>query len=215
MAVKQKSVRAGWPAPVQDEILATLRAGPPLGMTLHEIRAAMGRTGAQLEQTMSQMLSAGRLWVTYAKPRSRYYPTAEAMEAAKQIVEAEEAAIRNATRVAARERARVARLERNRAERAARPPKVTAAKPADVPAKAHCWKRVPVVASANEMPVLVKSVAPRKNAKAPAGPPEVVGLETAPRTEAVQYPDHRYVVDPAHRGEFSALGPGRYLEVQS
>lgn len=41
----------------------------------------------------------------------------------------------------------------------------------------------------------------------------IVGMDKARRTEAVQYPPHRFWVDPrTHTGEFSALGPGRYID---
>lgn len=202
--VKQQNVRPGWPAPVQEEILETLRAGHPHGMNMKEIRAAMGRTRNQLDQIMSRMLGCGRLWVIYAKPRSRYYPTEEAMEAARPIVEAEEAAIRQAIRDAARERQRVARLERERAKRSARSAKLKASKPEDVPAEVHCWKRAPLVASTNEMPVLVQSAAPRRAAKAPAGPQEVVWPAHVKVQRAPTPRDMRFAADPGHIGEFGA-----------
>ncbi len=41
---------------------------------------------------------------------------------------------------------------------------------------------------------------------------EILGFSAAKFTPAVPKPDHRYHVDPGHRGEFSRMGPGRYIE---
>lgn len=207
-------------APVQDEILERLRAGPASGMTINQLRPAMGRTGSQLEQTLSKMLTAGRLWVIYAKPRSRYYPSVEAMEAARPQVEAEEAAIRKAVRDAARAREAAAKRERCRAARADKPARVKAVKPekpAASQAKAHCWGRVASDASTRTMPSLPQKVpVPRRPAapKGPAVPAEVVGMDDAMKRcePAKKYPDHRFVVDGPVVGGFATMGVGRYME---
>lgn len=44
---------------------------------------------------------------------------------------------------------------------------------------------------------------------------EIIGLETAKRTAAVKYPDHRFVVTGPVVGGFATMGVGRYLEAQS
>lgn len=43
-------------------------------------------------------------------------------------------------------------------------------------------------------------------------PVEIIGMDTAKFTPATPKPDHRYVVSQDHRGEFSSMGVGRYLE---
>lgn len=44
---------------------------------------------------------------------------------------------------------------------------------------------------------------------------EIIGLETAKRTVAVKYPDHRFVVTGPVVGGFATMGVGRYLDSQS
>jgi hypothetical protein len=212
--------KIGRPSPTQDAICEALAAGPELGMTLVEIREATGRKAQQTANTLKFMLGAGTLFWVKAKPRSRYFLTEAAAEAARPAVLAAEKALRLEKRRASIKRHQESRRERRAADPNRKPPgrprKTAQEKAATTKHKAeggHCWKRVPAQASAAEMPLLVPSSAPRK-VRAPAGPPVVIWPEHVKVKESPPKKDMRFAPDEGFVGEFVKAGIGRYLKTQ-
>jgi hypothetical protein len=212
--------KMGRPSPTQDAIRAVLASGPALGMTLVEIREATGCKAQQTANNLKYMMDVGRIFRVDAKPRSRYFLTEAAAEAARPAVMAAEKALRKEMRQASITRSVIAKRERRLADPDRRPPgrprkteQEKAAQPKHKAAGGHCWKRVPAQAGAAEMPLLVPSSAPRK-VKAPAGPPVVIWPAHVKVKESPPKKDMRFAPADGFVGEFVKAGIGRYLRPQ-
>jgi hypothetical protein len=218
--VTDPTPKMGRPSPTQDAIRAALSAGPALGMTMVEIREATGRKKQQTANTLKHMMDVGSIFRVDAKPRSRYFLTEAAAEAARPAVLAAEKALRKEMRKASITRSVIAKRERRLADPDRRPPgrprktaQEAAVQPKHKAEGGHCWKRVPAQAAAAEMRLLVPSSAPRKK-KAPAGPPVVIWPEHVKVKESPPKRDMRFAPADGFVGKFVELGIGRYLKPQ-
>lgn len=179
-------------------VLELLRLDLPLGLSAMELAAEIGIKAGAMRHLLRDLVQAGEVWAGGAPRRVRWFGSHAAMESARPALEAleatrkaEVAAALKSTHKAAAE-ARKAKAEARKANRASKP------KPEKKRAMRRDWS-VSVIKSAP------KPVQERR-------PVEIIGMDTAKFTPAVPKPDHRFVVSQDHRGEFSALGIGRYAE---
>lgn len=169
----------------REAIMACVRGGPAIGVTAMEIAAAAGASAQIIRHMLHDLVRCGEI-VSYGPPkRLRWFASRAAADAGRPVIDAMD--------------------EARRADIAAK--------------KTKNGQRSAGVQKAKAQPVAVNKAARTdadKRAQATSqtrAPASIVGLATARRTEAVAYPPHRFWVDPAvHRGEFAALGPGRYME---
>lgn len=169
----------------REAILSFVRSGPAAGVAAMEIAAAAGASAQIISHMLHDLVRCGEI-VSYGhQKRLRWFPSQDAADAGKPIIDA-------------MDEARLAEI---------------------VSKKTKNGQRSAVVQKSKAQPVAVNKAArteadkraqAARQARAPAA---IVGMDKARRTEAVQHPPHRFWVDPrTHTGEFSALGPGRYID---
>ena len=154
------------PAPMRDAILAALRTAPH-GLTALQVGAITGQRSPALDTALCTMGKRGHLAVLRRAPKSLFFATAEALEAARPAVEAERAETLQSTRgrqaEARREADRVRAKLRYRKAPAARAPRATkVAKP--------------------KVAKIAKKVDLSKSAKWPQAEPIKPRVRTGPRT---------------------------------
>ena len=154
------------PSPLRDQIAAALRAAPH-GLTAQQVGAITGQRSPALDTALCTMGKRGHLAVLRRAPKSLFFATAEALEAARPAVEAERAETLQSTRgrqaEARREADRVRAKLRYRKAPAARAP------------------RAPKVAKP-KVAKIAKKVDLSKSAKWPQAEPIKPRVRTGPRT---------------------------------
>lgn len=169
-----------------------LGAGLPLGLSAMEMAAELGMHVGSMRHLLKSMSQAGEVFAGGSARKIMWFGSREAREAAKPALAALEAAHAERMEAALRDGHKAAA-----AARAAKPKAPKATKPRKM-------RRA-----------LLVTVAPHAERARPAQElvkVEIIGMDEAKFTPAKPMPDHRYVVSQDHRGEFSALGIGRYAE---
>lgn len=207
------------PAVARSDILALLAKYPTTGLTIEAAAAHFGETEKRMGSALYVLRKHGQVQSVKHIGRVYYFPSRAALDAQmerlareRDAVELKQARARYAVVKARREERAKAEGRTTRAYRvksaapaaaqAPRSPKASAPAPAEKPAKAAA--QPPAMRAAPSIATPAKRQV------------EVTGLETARRIEAVQYPPHRFWVDPKYtvpggfREEFQRLlGAGR------
>lgn len=194
------------PAVPRQDIVDLLAKYPTTGLTIAAVAEHFGQTVRCMTLALYMLRKLGQVASVKHISRVYYFPSKAAAESQRprflrerQDLQNKQAQQRNAVLRAGREAKAAAR---GKAPRAPAPapavPKVVAkpAKPPKAAAPPPAMRAAPSIATTAKQPAVI------------------VGLETAPRSEAVQYPPHRFWVDPkdtvqgGFREEFQILRAG-------